>query len=81
MKVSAGIDNAGQLFFVTGDDLDYDEAKSTLFTLDSSGEFVDYDLDMSTFAGWQGTIVALRFDPVEAVDVPIEIDRVWFTDS
>jgi hypothetical protein len=81
MKAPAGIDNAGQLFFVTADDLDYDEAKSTLFTLDPSGEFVDYVLDMGAFAGWQGTIVALRLDPVEGVDVPVEIDRIWFTES
>ncbi len=81
MRTPSGIDNAGQLFFVTADDLNYDEAKSTLFTLDPSGDFVDYVLDMGRFDGWQGTIVALRFDPVEGVDVPVEIVRIWFTDS
>lgn len=81
MKAPVGVDNVGQLFFVTADDLNYDEAKSLVFTLDPSGEFVDYVLDMSTFDGWQGAIVALRFDPVEGIDVPVEIDRIWFTDS
>jgi len=81
MQVPAGTDNAGQLFFVTSEDPDYDEAKSVLFPLDTSGEFVDYHLDMSTFGGWQNTITALRFDPVEGVEVPVQIDRIWFTDS
>ena len=78
LRADEDVDNAGQLFFVTDSDPDVSESKSVVFELRGSGDFVDYEIDLSQRPGWEGTIVGLRFDPVEGIDAPIDIDRIWF---
>ena len=78
LRADEGVDNAGQLFFVTDSDPDVSESKSVVFELRGTGDFVDYEIDLSQQPAWEGTIVGLRFDPVEGIDAPVDIDRIWF---
>ena len=49
------------------------------FEVTADGEFHEHEIDMSSESTWDGTIVALRLDPVELGDSDIEIDRIWFS--
>jgi hypothetical protein len=81
VRAGEGVDNAGQLFFLTDADPVVSESKSVSFELRGTGEFVDYEIDFSEQPTWEATIVGLRFDPVEGVDTPVDIDRIWFPTS
>ena len=75
MKITAG--NSAQVFFITGEDPEYDEAKSLIFTPTADAEFHTYSLDMSSVDGWQGKVIQLRLDPTDqASTVEIEYIRV-----
>lgn len=78
MKVSSGSDQTGQLFFGTDTRPDHTEDASLVFDVSGDAAFHDYELDLSRVAGWQGTIVSLRLDPVIEKGRKIEIDRMWF---
>jgi hypothetical protein len=73
MAVSAG--RSAQLFFITATDPNFDEAKSTAFTVDGDGEFHTYTLDLSTVPGWKGIITQIRLDPADARS-SIQVDFV-----
>ncbi len=75
-RVPEGAGGTAQLFYITEDDPLWSEAKSVLFDIRGTGEFVDHELDLSGEPGWTGTIRALRLDPV-AGDATA-VDRIWF---
>lgn len=81
MRVSSGADTFGQLFFVTGTDQGWNEAKSLVFDVVADGEFRDYTLDLSTLRTWNGLIEGLRIDPVAASGLTVDIDRISFPDD
>ncbi|PKN91158.1 MAG: hypothetical protein CVU44_20570 [Chloroflexi bacterium HGW-Chloroflexi-6] len=72
-----------QLFFITTTDTAWNEAKSKVFAIQPNSGFTEYTIDMSSVAGWTGTLRRLRFDPVTlqgsfAVDyVRIGVDPDW----
>lgn len=55
-----------QMFFTTTADGAFNEAKSKAFTVVANSDYAEYTLDMSTVAGWTGTLRRLRFDPATA---------------
>lgn len=68
----------GQIFFVTEEDPNWDEAKSRTFNIMSDGEMHDYEIDMSSLAGWSATVTGIRLDPGAVDDATIEIDSIEF---
>lgn len=78
MSVSGGGVFEGQLFFATSELPDFTEANSILFPVVADGTMRDYELDLSSIAGWQGLVVAIRLDPAPDSGRRIEIDRIWF---
>ncbi|MEJ2756920.1 MAG: hypothetical protein P8046_00430 [Anaerolineales bacterium] len=80
MKANGGRNTGGQVFFITEDDPDWDEAKSLVFDVTADGQFHDYVLDFSTVTGWHGIITQLRFDPVWEVTQDVEIDMISFVE-
>lgn len=78
MRADAGVENIGQLFWTTGADPALSESKSLIFEYTGTGDFVDYEIDLAEYPGWSGTIVALRFDPIEGATNPIDIERIHF---
>lgn len=81
MRHPDGVRTAAQLFFITGDDPAWSESKSVRFDVVGTGDFVDYDLDLSTEPGWAGNVFALRLDPVEDSADETAIDRIHFPTS
>ena len=67
-----------ELFFITLDEPDVDGDKLITFEIIDDGDFHDYELDLSAFAEWQGTITRLRFDPVTVSDLAVAIDGISF---
>jgi len=63
MQTTAG--TYGQIYFTTSSDTPwgFNDTESISFTLIPDGQFHTYVLDMSTIAGWKGTIKELRLDP------------------
>lgn len=79
MELPEGLSNAVELFWVTGDDPDFDEEKYTSFQADGTGEFTNIVVDLSSSSQWTGTIRSIRIDPVTAGEpVAGAIDRIWF---
>jgi RHS repeat-associated protein len=77
----------GQLFFITTTDWAWNQAKSKTFTIQPNSGFTEYTIDMSTVAGWTGTLKRLRLDPADStgsfvVDyIRIGVDPNWKFDS
>jgi ferredoxin len=67
-----------QIFWTTEDDPEWSESKSTTFELRDVGELRDLVLDLGSIPGWQGTVRALRIDPLESTGRTIEIDEIAF---
>lgn len=78
MKVSTGGSTTGQLFFVTDADSEWDESKSLVFNVTGDSEYHEYELDISTVAGWTGVITQLRLDPVEGKGKTVDVDIIAF---
>lgn len=58
---------AGKIYFLTNADGSYNEAKAKGFALTPNDpNYTEYTIDMSTVAGWTGTIRRFRLDPVDA---------------
>ncbi|WP_183530821.1 hypothetical protein, partial [Paenibacillus baekrokdamisoli] len=53
----------GQIFFKTNADGTWDNAKHKDFAIVANSDFTEYTIDMSTVAGWTGTLNQLRLDP------------------
>ncbi|GJM39034.1 MAG: hypothetical protein DHS20C19_24010 [Acidimicrobiales bacterium] len=78
MRHDEDVTSHAQLFFVTEDDPSWSEAKSVVFDIAGTGAFEDYELDLSLLAGWEGTILGIRLDPVADRTTTVLVDRVWF---
>lgn len=76
MRVSAGDDEIGQVFWITSADGEYSESKSLTFDVDGGGEWVDHVIPVGQVAGWADDITALRIDPAESSGRTIEIDSI-----
>lgn len=58
----------GQFFFITDADTTWNDAKHKDFTITASDpNYTTYTVDMSSVAGWTGTLKQLRLDPEDAV--------------
>lgn len=75
MAVDGG-DNFAQLFFIADNELAYSEETQIGFEVVGDGEMHTYDLDLSSIPAWDGSITALRFDPVTTADTTVRIDRI-----
>jgi hypothetical protein len=65
IKRPAGGSLSGTIWFKTGTDTTWDVAKSKTFTMTAGDDnYQTYLIDMSTVAGWTGTLKQLRLDPV-----------------
>lgn len=64
MRVSAG--SKGQLFWITGDQRQWNESRAVTFDLIADGKYHNYTLNMSANADWKGEIYQFRFDPTDA---------------
>jgi len=53
----------GQIFFVTDEETNWDEAKSFKFEIENTDEFVDYYVDTKSNTKWKDEIYGIRFDP------------------
>ncbi|NOU74400.1 hypothetical protein GC098_23890 [Paenibacillus sp. LMG 31458] len=58
------IDGA-KFYFITDTDMVWSESKAKSFTISPKSDYKEYVVDMSTVAGWTGTLNQLRFDPVD----------------
>ncbi len=76
MRVSGEGTTDGQLFFTTSDAPATSEGNAITFVVRAGSESDVMELDMSTVAGWSGTITSLRLDPVAGTGRTIEIDHV-----
>jgi len=64
IKLKNGTASAtGQIFFITNADGVYNAAKHKDFAIQPNSDYTEYTIDMSTVAGWTGTLKQLRFDP------------------
>ena len=77
---------SGRVFFITDADTVWNQTKSKSFTIipDSSTFYGSYIVDMSTVAGWTGTIRRIRVDPLDPpqhVGDSVNIDFVRITDN
>jgi hypothetical protein len=54
-----------RFYFTTNSDTAWNESKKKSFAITPNSEYKEYIVDMSTVAGWNGTLNQLRFDPVD----------------
>ncbi|HTI09847.1 MAG TPA: cellulase family glycosylhydrolase, partial [Puia sp.] len=65
MKNNSSV-TSGRIFFTTTTDATWSQAKSKGFTISANtSNYVEYIVDMSTVAGWSGTIKQIRIDPLD----------------
>jgi hypothetical protein len=77
-------DTSGRIFFITNTDTVWNAAKSKSFKIKpNSNYYGSYIVDMSTVAGWTGTIRRIRVDPLDpAVGVQmVKIDLIRITNN
>ncbi|MBM7568921.1 hypothetical protein [Paenibacillus sacheonensis] len=79
MKNNTGGTTA-QVYFTTTSDTSWSEPKSKAFTITPNSGYVDYVVDMSTVAGWSGTIKQIRLDPL-TVSGTANIDYIRITNG
>ncbi len=77
MRISGDGGDRGQVFFGNDRRPEHVEQSSKLFNLTTDGEFHDYELDMASVVGWNGTITSIRLDVGSRADAIVEIDRIW----
>jgi hypothetical protein len=67
MKNSAN-DTAGKIYFITENDQKWNEAKSVGFFVNpNDNSYTDYYVPMWNCQNWNGSIKAMRFDPITSV--------------
>lgn len=79
MRVRPGQGTVGQIFFITTQDSQMDEAKSVVFSLFQDGTFQTYNILMSENDAWRGIVTRIRLDPVgdpTTENLKIEIDYI-----
>lgn len=64
LRITAGFEGKGQLFFRHAPQEAYSEADSVSFDVVGTGTR-EYTLDIGANTGWKGTVEGLRLDPVE----------------
>ncbi len=69
--------NVMQIFYSTEENPGYAENRARVLTSDSD-EMKEYLFDMSTALGWEGLLTGIRFDPVAAESVEVEIKSLEF---
>lgn len=69
--------NVMQIFYSTEENPGYAENRAKVVTSDSD-EMKEYLFDMSTALGWEGLLTGIRFDPVAAESVEVEIKSLEF---
>lgn len=58
--------NTARIYFTTNSDTTWNEAKAKSFAIKpNDSNYTEYTIDMSSVAGWTGTLNQLRFDPVD----------------
>ena len=76
---------SGRIFFITDTDSTWNSAKSKGFTIKAdSNYYASYIVDMSTVAGWTGTIKQIRIDPLDPAagsGQTVNIDFIRITDN
>jgi len=83
MKNRSSLSGA-RIFFITDADTVWNQPKSKGFTIATdSGYYGSYIVDMSTVAGWTGTIRRIRIDPLDpgATGQSVSIDFIRITDN
>lgn len=66
MKNHSDIADEGKVFFMTGDDTNFNANKSKSFPINmNQSNFADIYLKMSDVSGWTGVLKSLRIDPVD----------------
>lgn len=85
MKNNSGV-KKGRIFFITDADGTWSQAKSKGFSInDNTSYYGSYIVDMSTVAGWTGTIRRIRVDPLDDSTVTagqtVNIDFIRITDN
>lgn len=81
MKAPGADGEYAQLFWTEAGVGETTEAQSTVFELRDVDDFRDIVVDLGAVSSWQGTIRALRIDPVESSGRTIEIDSITFSNS
>jgi len=77
-------DTTGRIFFITDTDTTWNSAKSKGFVIKANTNyFSSYIIDMSTVAGWSGTIKRIRVDPLDPAvsGQTVNIDFIRITDN
>jgi len=77
---------SGRIFFITDTDTAWTQAKSKSFAIKANTNYyASYIVDMSTVAGWTGTIRRIRVDPLDPATNPpgqtVNIDFIRITDN
>lgn len=76
---AAAATTTGQVFFVTEREPDWGERNSVVFPIDSDGSMHDYEIDLSTVAGWEAIVTGVRIDPGALAGATIEIESIEFS--
>jgi hypothetical protein len=75
----------GRIYFITNTDPTWNQAKSKAFSIKANTEYyASYIIDMSTVAGWTGTIKQIRVDPLDPAPgsgQTLNIDFIRITDN
>jgi len=78
-------DTSARIFFITDTDTTWNSTKSKRFTIKAdTGYYGSYIVDMSTVAGWTGTIRRIRVDPLDPASASgrsVKIDFIRITDN
>ena len=83
MKNMSG-NSTARIYFITDADTAWNQAKSKSFSITSDGTYYgSYIVDMSTVAGWTGTIRRIRVDPMDPAGSgdSVSIDFIRITDN
>jgi hypothetical protein len=69
--------NKGKIYFKTNTENYYSEDKSVSFTVDTSGVWKTYTVDLSVNSKYTGLITGIRVDPIESGNSkPLGIDYI-----
>lgn len=77
-------DTSARIFFITDADTVWNSAKSKRFTIKADPTYYgSYIVDMSTVAGWSGTIRRIRVDPLDPASngQSVKIDFIRITNN
>ena len=77
VRMKSEVPSRAEVFFTTNSEPNWSSDKYVDFETPSSGEFVDYYIDLSEHAKYAGTITAIRFDPSNTVGTT-EISLIEF---